>query len=132
MTEAKTDSTAVLLIAHGSRRQDANDDLARMAEIVRQRGPYRLVEIAYLEIAEPTIPQGAQTCVERGAGSVLLLPYFLSAGSHVVDDLERHRRELSAEFPDVSFRLCPPLGLHRLMADIVLDRLREGTDGEER
>ena len=119
-------STAVLLIAHGSRRKEANDDLVRLAEIVRQRRPGTLVEASYLEIAAPSIPEGARNCIDQGATSVMMLPYFLSAGAHVVSDLQRFRDELAAEFPDVTFTLCPPLGLHPLMADIVLDRLQAG------
>lgn len=118
-------STAVLLIAHGSRRQEANDDLARLAESIRERGGFPIVEIAYLEIAEPTIAGGAAACVAAGATRVKMLPYFLSAGAHVVEDLERHRQELSARHPQTAFELCPPLGLHPLMIDIVLDRLAE-------
>ena len=121
--------TAVLLIAHGSRRPEANADLAQVAEAVLARGPYLIVEVAYLEIAEPTIPQGARNCVDRGAERVLMLPYFLSAGNHVVEDLERHRRDLSEESPEIEFRLCGPLGLHPLMVDVVLARLEETQTG---
>jgi sirohydrochlorin ferrochelatase len=128
MNEPPTKSanrTAVVLIAHGSRRPAANDDLVRLAEMVRARQRYDVIEIAYLELAEPTIPQGARACVQQGATHVLMLPYFLSAGEHVVTDLEEHRRQLSAEFPSVQFRLCPPLGLHPRIVDIVFDRLEE-------
>ena len=58
-----------------------------------------------------------------GATLVKQLPYFRSAGAHVVDDLERHRHDLASRFPQVTFELCPPLGLHPLMVEIVLDRL---------
>jgi len=58
-------TTAVLLIAHGSRRAEANRDLADLAELLRERGEYDVVEIAYLELAEPTIPAGARACVRR-------------------------------------------------------------------
>ena len=125
MPEDRIDSTAVLLMAHGSRRESANADLVRLAEIVRSKNVYRIVEIGYLELAEPTIPQGARTCLDQGARVVLMLPFFLSAGAHVAGDLERYRSELSEEFPHVSFRLCPPLGLHPLIVDVVFDRLRE-------
>ncbi|MBS0206287.1 MAG: sirohydrochlorin cobaltochelatase [Planctomycetes bacterium] len=118
--------TAVLLIAHGSRRAAANDDLVRLAGLVMDRGDYQIVEVSYLELADPSIAAGGRTCVERGARRVLMLPYFLSAGVHVVNDLKASRTELSAEFPDVEFVLCPHLGLHPLMAEIVLERLAEG------
>lgn len=115
--------TAVLLIAHGSRRPEANRDLA---ELARQLIEYPIVEVAYLELAEPTIAAGANRCIEQGAGRVLMLPYFLSAGTHVTADLERHRQELASAHPKVELRLCPPLGLHPLMTEIVRTRLAEG------
>ncbi|MGE5195323.1 MAG: sirohydrochlorin chelatase [Deltaproteobacteria bacterium] len=118
--------TAALLIAHGSRRPEANDDLVRLADIIRAKGLYPIVETAYLELAAPDIPEAGEKCVRLGATCVKLLPYFLSAGAHVVEDLERHRRELEARFPQVAFELCAPLGLHPLMIEIVLDRLRGG------
>lgn len=118
-------TTAVLLIAHGSRRPDANRDLVELAGQVRDRG-YAIVEVAYLELAEPTIPAGGQACVARGATRVLMLPYFLSAGVHVVQDLEAFRAELSALYPAVEFIRCGHLGLDPLMVDLVLKRLRAG------
>lgn len=123
-TTSAEKNTAALLIAHGSRRAEANADLERLAEAVRARGEYPIVEIAYLEIADPDIPTGGRACVERGARRVLMLPYFLSAGAHVVDDLDRHCRELNAEFPEVTFHVCPPLGLHPKIVDVVVERLK--------
>ncbi|MBC8115801.1 MAG: CbiX/SirB N-terminal domain-containing protein [Candidatus Saccharimonas sp.] len=120
--------TAVLLIAHGSRRASANADLVQLADLVAERGRFEIVEVSYLELLEPTISTGGRTCVERGARRVLMLPYFLSAGVHVVTDLEEQRHQLAAQFPDVEFVLCPHLGLHPLMAEIVLARLREGEE----
>lgn len=117
--------TAVLLIAHGSRRAEANQDLVEVAEALRATGEYEIIVPSYLELAEPSIPVGARECVDQGASEVRMLPYFLSAGSHVTRDLERFRSELATEFPTVDFKLCPPLGLHPLMLDIVRDRLRE-------
>ena len=119
--------TAVLLIAHGSRLAIANADLLQLAEQLRARFQDHVIETAYLELAEPTIPQGAERCVTLGAKRVLLLPYFLSAGTHVTDDLCRYRAGFTEQWPHVRFDLCPPLGLHPLMLDIVCDRLSEAT-----
>lgn len=118
-------NTAVLLIAHGSRRPEANADLQHLAQQVATKGGYAIVEVSYLELTTPTIAEGGRACVQRGAADVLMLPYFLSAGVHVVQDLEAARQALREEFPQTTFRLCPPLGLHPLMVQIVLDRLQE-------
>lgn len=115
-------STALLLVAHGSRNPDANADLVQLAEEVRRRGNYDLVETAFLELAEPTIAQACQRCVAQGAGRVVLVPYFLSAGVHVRDDLRRHRDELATSFPGTTFILAEPLGPHPLLVDIVMQR----------
>ena len=123
-TPSETPRTAVLLIAHGSRRAEANADLDRLAELLRKRGTWPAVETAYLELVSPDIPTGAARCVALGALHVRMLPYFLSAGAHVVEDLERYRGELAARWPQVEFHLCPPLGTHPLMLEIVIDRLR--------
>lgn len=114
---------AALLIAHGSRRPEANADLVTLAEAVRTSGRFDLVEIAYLELASPDIPAGAARCVERGATAVRMLPYFLSMGTHVADDLAAFRRDFAERYPDTTFVLCPPLGLHPKVVEVVLERL---------
>ena len=58
-----------------------------------------------------------------------MLPYFLSAGVHVREDLIEARDDLAARFPGVSFKLAPHLGLHPLILDIVEARAREAEAG---
>ena len=53
---------------------------------------------------------------------VILLPYFLSAGVHVRDDLRRHRDDLAGRFPGNMFVLAEPLGPHPALVDIVMQR----------
>lgn len=120
---ATREQEAVLLVAHGSRRPAANQELRTLAEMVAARGQYPIVEVGYLELCEPSIPDGGRLCVQRGATRVLILPYFLSPGRHVVEDLSRFQQELATEFPATEFVLCPHLGLHPLMVDLVFARL---------
>jgi sirohydrochlorin ferrochelatase len=117
--------TALLLIAHGSRESEANDDLHFLAQRLRERGEFDLVATAFLELAEPTVAVAASQCVEHGASRVVMLPYFLSAGIHVQRDLTAHRATLASRYPEVDFRLALPLGRHPLLPDVVADRARE-------
>jgi sirohydrochlorin ferrochelatase len=116
--------TALLLIAHGSRQPEANDDLHTLADEMRYTGEYPLIEPAFLELAEPSIDTAARRCVAQGAERVILLPYFLAAGVHVNRDLQDARDRLSVEFPHVEFVLAQPLGPHPLLREIVLQRAR--------
>ncbi len=117
--------TALLLIAHGSRNKEANDDLHHLATALRQRGTYSLVEASFLEISEPDILTGGRACVARGAARVVLLPYFLSPGVHVRRDLEDYRARLAQEFPQVKFVLAEPLGRHESLIELVALRAQE-------
>lgn len=117
--------TAALLIAHGSRRAEANADLERVADGVRARETYATVRTSFLELAEPGIVDGGVACVEAGAGRVLMLPYFLSPGVHVRQDLTAARDELAARFPEVEFLLAEPLGGHPTLIDVLIQRANE-------
>jgi sirohydrochlorin ferrochelatase len=113
-----------LLIAHGSRRPEANADLEHVAEELRSRGRYPVIQVAYLELAEPDIGTAGTKCAETGATEVILLPYFLSPGKHVVEDLAAARDRLGERFPEVRFTLAEPLGPHPLLLEILEERAR--------
>jgi sirohydrochlorin ferrochelatase len=117
-------TTALLLIAHGSRQEEANADLLYIATELRARG-WPIVEASFLELAEPDIAAGGTRCVEQGAERVILVPYFLSAGVHVRRDLSEARAKLAERFPSVDFRLAEPLGQHPLLLEVVSQRIRE-------
>lgn len=115
-------TTALLLIAHGSRQEEANEDLGYVLAGLRARGTHTVVEAAFLELAQPDIDQGAARCVGRGANRVVLLPYFLSAGVHVRRDLGEARRRLAERHAGVAFVLAEPLGKHPLLVDVLSER----------
>jgi len=123
-------SDALLLIAHGSRQEEANADLLHVAAELRRTGDYVAVIASFLELAYPHIDEGAASCVAAGAKRVVLLPYFLSAGIHVRRDLTAARDRLAARFVDVQFHLAQPLGRHPLLMRIVSERARQALEGQ--
>jgi sirohydrochlorin ferrochelatase len=124
-------TVALLLIAHGSRHAEANADLEHVAAQLRNGGLFSVVEASFLELAEPSIEEGGARCVAAGAGQIIMLPYFLSAGVHVRRDLTALKERLASRFPGVMFRLAEPLGRHRGLLEIVEERARETMDDSE-
>ncbi len=120
-----TAPSAILLIAHGSRRPQANDDLVHLANRLEATGDYPIAVASFLELAEPDIQAGGDLCVARGARQILLVPYFLSAGVHLTRDLTAACDELNKRHPGHSFHLGPPLGPHPLLDQLVLARAHE-------
>ena len=116
---------ALLLIDHGSTRDDANDLLPKVARMVREMSDFEIVCYAHMELAEPTIQQGFDTCVAAGATEVIVHPYFLGPGRHSVSDIPRMVAEAAAKYAGVSYRLTEPLGLDPKMGELILKRVRE-------
>jgi sirohydrochlorin ferrochelatase len=57
---------------------------------------------------------------------VLLVPYFLFIGAHVQEDLPTEMAEAKKRHPGVEFAMAKHLGVHRKLAEIVLERIADG------
>ncbi|HLW68981.1 MAG TPA: CbiX/SirB N-terminal domain-containing protein [Gemmataceae bacterium] len=123
-----SESTAIVLVAHGSRNPEANADTHFLAEQLRQQGDFVCVAAAFLEQAEPVIDAAAAICVASGAKRIVLLPHFLSAGVHVCRDLTAAQQRLAERFADVEFALAEPIGRHPLLLQVLCQRIREVSD----
>jgi uroporphyrin-III C-methyltransferase len=117
--------SGVLVVGHGSRRQEANNDVREAARKIGERGRFPLVEAAFLEIEHPTIAEGFKGLVERGACKVTVHPYFLSPGRHTRGDLPREVRAVAQCFPGVSYQITEPLSAHPLVIEASIERIRE-------
>ena len=117
--------TGIVIVDHGSKRDAANRMLEVVVEMARARGVYDVIEVAHMELAEPTIAQAFARCVEQGAQRVIVHPYFLSPGRHSQSDIPRMAREAAARFPRVQVAVTEPLGLDERLIDVTLTRITE-------
>ncbi len=115
---------AVLIVAHGSRRAESNEEVRRLAARVAEQlaaDPAILcVESAFLELAEPDIGAGIDRCVARGAREVIVLPYFLAAGRHVQQDIPEWVQAARDRHPEVCIVLGPHLGASEELAALLI------------
>ena len=113
---------ALLLIAHGSRRQQSNDEVVVLAEKLKKNcsEQYSIVHAGFLELAEILIPDGIKRCVEDGATEIIILPYFLNSGRHVVEDIPNIVDETRPEFPGIDIKVAQHLGASALMMDLLI------------
>jgi len=116
---------AILLIDHGSRRAEANTLLEDVADQVRRRAPESIVEVAHMEIAEPDIGEGIETCVEKGATHIIVHPFFLGPGRHTSEDIPAQVERAGQRHPHVRIRISEPLGNHAALIDVILDRVSD-------
>ena len=113
---------ALLLIAHGSRRTQSNDEIRALARQVGERAgtAFERVDCAFLELAEPSIGGGIARLAEAGAQHVLVLPYFLSDGRHVHEDIPAQVDAARQAHPHVDIDIAPYVGTAPAMPELLL------------
>ncbi|GFO59254.1 sirohydrochlorin cobaltochelatase [Geomonas silvestris] len=122
--------TAILLMAHGSRIAEANDAVREIAQRVKRLTLFDIVEVSYREQHLPNIQQGVDACVAQGAQRILLVPYFLYLGAHVLEDLPEELEQARQRYPDVEMVLGKHLGVHNKLAEVVVERIAESLSEE--
>jgi sirohydrochlorin cobaltochelatase len=100
----------ILLYGHGAR----NPEWARPFELIRAaiktRDPQALVEPGFLELMRPTFDEGVARLVEQGATSIMVVPIFMAAGSHVKKDLPRLAADAMDRHEGLLIELAAPVG----------------------
>jgi sirohydrochlorin ferrochelatase len=111
---------AILIIDHGSTRDEANHMLSCVANLLQHMvGEGVIVRHAHMELAEPSISNGFADCVRAGATEIAAFPYMLSPGKHVTRDVPRLVAEAARDFPNVSFRVTDAFGVHEKLAELI-------------
>jgi len=119
---------AILLVDHGSRRHEANAMLESVAAALAARVPDCIVRAAHMDLAQPDIAAGIDTCAAAGADEIIVCPYFLGPGSHTRDDIPRLVADAAARHPKLAVRIAEPLGLHPGLVDVLLARVADAVD----
>ena len=113
---------ALLLIAHGSRRKQSNEEVVKLSDRLRQTcsEQYPIIHAGFLELAETLIPDGIKKCVDDGATSIIVLPYFLNSGRHVIEDIPNIVKDTRPHYPNVDIKIAPHLGDSPLMMELLI------------
>lgn len=123
---------ALLIVDHGSRVALANESVGAVAALVGTKGEYDIVIGAHMELAGPDVAEAVRDAVTRGALDLTVVPFMLAPGKHATEDIPRLVADAAAQHPGVTWRVTAPLGVHELLAQLVLERAREAsTTGHE-
>lgn len=113
---------ALLILAHGSRRDESNKEVEQLTKMVREQsiGEYDEITHAFLELAEPDMHSAVSLLVGKGAQTIMVLPYFLNSGNHVSQDIPDLIEQAKDMFPDCNFHVTKPIGMHEDMPALLL------------
>ncbi|MBZ4688194.1 MAG: hypothetical protein PWQ96_503 [Clostridia bacterium] len=118
----------VILLGHGSRREEANNLVRDICSILQERDSDKKYVSAFLEFGAPSLPDAAKDLIEEGAERIVVAPMFLTMGNHMHRDIPGKLLRLKTTHPDVRFAFAKHLGADPRIADIVMDRVTEASD----
>jgi len=114
----------VMLLSHGSRRPEANEEILAIGSLVQERDPERVYQTAFMSFGSPGIGESIDTLVRSGIERIIVMPLFLVTGNHIAQDipeeLDVHRQRL----PGIEIVMAQHLAGHPGLVDIVLDRIQ--------
>jgi len=112
----------LLLIAHGSRREESNLEIESLVNNIASFNTkeFDVVMPAFLEFATPSIVEAIKKCSDIGASSVTVLPYFLSAGVHITRDIPGEIAKASKNSPNLKIKIANYFGSRDEIAEILI------------
>ena len=117
-------TTGIIVFAHGSRIEAANEAVRSAAGDLARAGGFPLVEAAFLELGRPSLEEAAGLLVERGIERLVILPYFLTPGMHLERDLPVLVDRISSKHNGINVIVTPSLDGHPGLVQILAERAR--------
>ena len=122
--------TTYLLVGHGSRNRDGNQEILRFAAQWRERHPGWRIETCFIEHAEVLLNAGLDRAAAN-ARRVVTIPFILNAAGHVKMELPAAIEAARARHPAVRFDCVRHLGMGRDLLGVLqgqLDKLMQQLD----
>jgi len=105
-----TQQSAIVLFAHGARDAQWAEPFRKMQSMVRAKKPGVPVELAFLELMQPSLDQAIADLAGRGIQHICVIPLFMAQGGHLKEDLPLKLAEIRKHHPAISFRISQPIG----------------------
>ncbi len=116
--------SAVVILGHGSRAPGASEAMLRVAVALGGRIGGR-VEVAHMELAEPSLEQVVEAMHDDGIRQVVLVPYFLHHGVHLREDIPGIVQGLLSRLEGLEISMAPHLGFDDALVEVVERRLSQ-------
>jgi sirohydrochlorin ferrochelatase len=117
-------TTGIIVFAHGSRIEAANQAVRAAAAELARAGDCAMVEAAFLELGRPSLEEAADLLVARGVDRVVIIPYFLTPGTHLERDLPALVAGISKKNNNIQILVTASLDGHPGLVQILADRVR--------
>jgi precorrin-8X/cobalt-precorrin-8 methylmutase len=120
------DKVGLVLIGHGSKLPHNRENLEKLADILRKRSRFEIVEISFMVRDRPTIPEAIESLAKQGVAKIVLIPAFLAPGVHTTQEIPEmiglKGEESVLKAQGIELIYGEPLGSDERIAEIIEEK----------
>lgn len=128
--ERENNKKAVVLLGHGSKREEANNVLKDLSKMLEEDEENISVYYSFLQFTTPTLDNAIDKVASNSIDEVTIIPVFLYPGVHLKEDIPEKINELKGKYPEISFKISDPIGADRRLIPILMDRVKNSQEKE--
>ena len=112
---------AIILFGHGARDSRWREPFDRLASLWREQHTDTPVELAFLEMMQPSLEEAVATLISGGAFQITVVPVFFGQGGHLRNDFPVLLDACRAKFPTVTINTTPVVGEDLAVLQAIVD-----------
>jgi precorrin-8X/cobalt-precorrin-8 methylmutase len=126
-TISRTD-TCLVVVGRGTSDPDANSEISKLTRMLEEGMGFGASFVCYAGTAKPLVADGLKAAALLGYSRIIVLPWFLFDGV-LVKRIYAAADAIQARHQELEVLKTGYLGAHPLVAEVFLERAREGIQG---
>ena len=112
---------AIILFGHGARDTRWREPFDRLTNIWREQHGSTPVELAFLEMMQPSLEEAVALLSTSGATQITVVPVFFGQGGHLRNDFPVLLAACQEKFPKITLRATPAVGEDLAVLQAIVD-----------
>lgn len=112
---------ALILFGHGARDIRWREPFDRLAVLWKAQHSDIRVELAFLELMQPSLEEAISAQVTAGASEIVVVPVFFGQGGHLRNDFPVLLSACQEKFPAVQILATPAVGEDQAVLQAIVD-----------
>jgi sirohydrochlorin cobaltochelatase len=112
---------AIILFGHGARDSRWRKPFDRLAALWRAQHVDVPVELAFLEMMQPSLEEAVASLAGNGATQITIVPVFFGQGGHLRNDFPVFLEECRGKFPNMTLSATPAVGEDLAVLQAIVD-----------
>jgi sirohydrochlorin cobaltochelatase len=112
---------AIILFGHGARDIRWREPFDRLAALWREQHVGTPVEVAFLEMMQPSLNEAMALLSAQGATQITVVPVFFGQGGHLRNDFPVLLDSCREKFPQITLSTTPAVGEDLAVLQAIID-----------